>query len=191
MAPAILHKKNTTALRELGLWWLKNFGSGYCGDLSVFTLCLVDNGGFHPAQAQQALYGKNSRGRVMKLLRQGRKRMVDYVRSLPRDTSFTDHPVDGEKTNLPDLDTWAQEIVDGKPLDVRGIWLVAEQCGTEVRIIQQMVEGDTYMLRDAYGFSTPLRENGRILWTSKCHFEAVVTKVKRGVFACLCDRIRV
>lgn len=190
MAPAILHRKNTTALRELGLWWLKNFGSGYCGDLSVFTLCLVDNGGFHPAQAQQALYGKKNRGRVMELLQRGRKRMVDYVRSLPRDNFFTDGAVDGEKTNLPDLDAWTQEIADGKPFDFRGVRLVAEQCGTEVQLIQQMVEGDTYMLRDVDGFTTPLRENGRILWTSKCHFEAVVTKVKRGVFACLSDKIR-
>lgn len=177
MAPSILHKKNTTALRELDLWWLKNFGSGYCGDLSVFTLCLVDNGGYHPAQAQQALYGKKNRGRVMELLQQGRKRMVAYVRSLPRDEFFTHGAVDGEKTNLPDLDAWTQDVADGGPLDVRGVGLVAEQCGTEVQLIQQMVEGDTYMLRDAHGLTTPLRENRRILWTSKCHFEAVVTKI--------------
>ena len=191
MAPVILHEKNKTALGELGLWWCQNFGAGYCGDLSVFTLCLVDNGGFHPKQAQHALYDKKNRGRVMELLQRGRERMAHHVRSLPPHTFFTDDPVEEEETNLPDVNTWAQKIADGQSLDVRGVLLAAEQCGTDVQVIQQMVEGNTYMLRDVDGFSTPLRENGRILWTSGCHFEAVVTKVKRGVFACLSAEINV
>lgn len=65
-----------------------------------------------------------------------------------------------------------------KKLDFRGVRLLAEQYVTNVHIIQQIdvVDGDKYELRDADGLTTPLMENGRILWTSGCHFEAVVTK---------------
>ena len=191
MSPTILHKKNRTALGKLGLWYLKNFGSGYCGDLSVFALCLVDNGGFNPEEAQQALYDKKNRGRVMKLVLRSRGRMVKHVRSLPPGGFFTHDPVEEEETHLPDAGTWACQIEDGQPLDVRGVLLLAEQCGTDVQIIQQMVEDDTYMLRDVDGYTNSLRENGRILWTEGCHFEALVSKVKRGVFACLSDEIRI
>lgn len=97
--------------------------------------------------------------------------------SSPPDKSFTDVPLEAESYNLPDSTSWVQEVASGKNLDFRGVRLLAEQYATNVQIIQQMVDGDKYELRDANGLTTPLIENGRILWTSGCHFEAVVTKV--------------
>lgn len=182
MAPVIMQKKKTSALGKLGLWWLKNFADGYCGDLSVLALCLVDNGGFHPLQAQQVLYPAENRGRVMDLLGRGRKRFAEVMCSGPRDEFYVDGPVKGEEENLPDREAWTREVICGGPLDVRGTHLVAKQFLVPVQILQQMVESDAYMLRDADGLTTPLRNSGRILWTSKCHFEAVVLKVRRGVF---------
>eukprot|EP00752_Nemacystus_decipiens_P010021 g8935.t1 len=180
MAPVIMHKKNTTALRRLGLYWLKNFGQNICGDLSVLTTCLVDKGGYHPLQAQQVLYAQENRGRVKKLVACGRERIATLMLARPRDEFHTDGPVVGEELNLPNMEAWAQEIIRGGQLDVRGIYLVAEQYQVSVQVLQQMVEGDTFMLRDVDGLCTPLRDSGHILWTSGCHFEAVVLEGQGG-----------
>ena len=56
MSFAVVHKKNIGALRELGLFYFKNFGANYCGDLSMIISCLM-RAGFNPAQVQKALYG--------------------------------------------------------------------------------------------------------------------------------------
>lgn len=182
MRPTILHEKNKTALGQLGLWWLKNFGSGYCGDLSVFTSLLVDQGEFHPRQVQQVLYAKANRERVKKILERGRQLVVGGVTSEGFLFDETDEMMESEVENLPDLDSWIRGVLKGESLDVRGVHLLAKRFRVLVQILQQMVEGDSYMLRDVDGFSTPLRENGRRLWTSGCHFEAVVTMVSAEMF---------
>jgi hypothetical protein len=180
MAFAVVHKKNTGALRELGLYYLKNFGANYCGDLSVMMCCLV-NGGFHPAQVQQALHGARRNPCLKQLLQDGRTRIVDMELSNQSadvlDWSHADSVVEADSNNIPTLKTWGDEIRDGQRLDFRGIQLLSQVYNISTQITQQMVDGEKYELRDADGSSTPLAENGLILWTGACHFEAMVTKV--------------
>lgn len=175
MVLTLLKEKRTSALRELGLWWLKNFGCGYCGDRSVMTCCLVA-GGFHPAQVQKVLWDGKKDGRLIQLLQRGRQRIVEAMFSNPSGTLFSD-VIAVKEENLPGSASWVQEVTDGKSLDFRAVRLLAERYKTNVQVIQQMVDGDKYELMDADGLTTPLMENGRILWTLGCHFEAVVTKV--------------
>lgn len=117
----------------------------------------------------------------MELHQRVRDRIAEIVRSRPLDGFFTHDKVEGEEVNLPDLDSWIQAVIDGGPLDFRGVDLVAELFGVEVQTLLHMTEGNAYILTDVDGLTTPLRKKGLILWTSGCHFEAVVAQVQKGV----------
>lgn len=173
-----LDKKNVSALRDRGVYYLKNFVDGYCGDISVMTWCLVNEGGFHPAHVQQALFGARRNAALKELLKRGRALIVSHVLDQPRDEWFTDGPTPLAKSDdLPDPASCAPALLGGRPLDVRGVGLLGSIFATHVQIVQQMVDGKKYELMDAHGFSTPLVEKGRILWTGGCLFEAIVDKV--------------
>lgn len=138
MAPAIMHAKNTTALRKMGWWRMPNFGNGFCGDLSVLAQCLVE-GGFHPKELQDALMAHNYRARVMDILKHDGERLVDRVST----DGFTDGTVKGDADNLPTKNAWIDVIENDRELDFRGIFtLLAKQFGIDMQILQQMVDGD-------------------------------------------------
>lgn len=129
---------------------------------------------------QQALCGAKSDPRLKKLLQDGRARIVGIEFSDPIDPlhrGFTDSAVEGDEDNLPTIKDWGQEILDGQRLDVRSVTRLSSVYAIPTQIIQQMKDGEKYELRDAYGVCPPLAENGLILWTGACHFEAMVTKV--------------
>lgn len=103
MAPVVVHKENTSALRLLGLWYMKSFGEGFCGDLSVTISCLVENGGFHPRQVQEALNAKKNRLQILELLGSIRQQIVADVLSRPPDGFCTAASAECEEENLPHM----------------------------------------------------------------------------------------
>lgn len=141
----------------------------------------MDHGGFYPRQVQEVLNAKANRGRVMEILKRDRQQVVDGVTLEGFLYDETAKLMKRETQNLPDLDSWLRKILNGKSLDFRAVLLLAKWFGALVQIVQQMVDGDMYMLRDVDGFGMPLRETGRILWTGACHFEAVVSIVSSKV----------
>eukprot|EP00903_Cladosiphon_okamuranus_P007896 g7628.t1 len=108
MAPTIMHKKNTSALGKLGWWYVKNFGLGYCEDVSVFARFAVDKRGFHPLDVEQVLLSEKNRGWVMDLLKRSRQRIVEVVLRGSPDDFYTDGSVEDEEDNLSDRQSWEQ-----------------------------------------------------------------------------------